>query len=151
MLLQCFMHLHRTETHHLNYIRFSSSKTFFLYIFIILFLTWVLFFSPYRLYVMASLTSPQLWPLTRCRRSWPSVRDQAVYECILYSTVTFCSFWPEQTVKPLPHHPFHHSENMLPALCLWRLQDKIRKLYALNESASWESPKSVFRLKFTKY
>lgn len=32
---------------------------------------------------MASLTSPPLWPLTLCRRSWPSAPGQAAYECIL--------------------------------------------------------------------
>lgn len=38
--------------------------------------------------VMVSLTSPPLWPLTPCRRSWPSVRDLVEYECILYFLFT---------------------------------------------------------------
>lgn len=32
---------------------------------------------------MVSLTSPLLWPLTLCRRSWPSVHDLVECECIL--------------------------------------------------------------------
>lgn len=45
--------------------------------------------------VMASLTSPPPWPLTPCRKSWPSAPGQAAYECILRTCM-----WP---TPPLHH------------------------------------------------
>lgn len=54
--------------------------------------------------VMVSLTSPPPWPLTPCRRSWPSAPGRAAYGCILQ---TFPPTPPSSppSLPPFPWRP----------------------------------------------
>ncbi|KAM7380760.1 hypothetical protein PAMP_004035 [Pampus punctatissimus] len=57
-------------------------------------------------FVMVSLTSPLLWPLTLCRRSWLSVPDQAAYGSLSFH-VARLSCRKLRTVH-LTVHPLGH-------------------------------------------